>query len=135
MSRRSLDMIGMFRAFVFSSQFPLLRLCLCLSNSLLPSKGRAPASSSGTGEQRGSARTGSGAAAAPALPPPRRAASLAAPELSDVDAAAGACKGCGSLPGSRLREGTLPSLGCLAKGLGHQEEGGSLQREGAFSFK
>lgn len=27
-------MIGMFRAFVFSSQFPLLRLCLCLSVQL-----------------------------------------------------------------------------------------------------
>lgn len=34
MSHRSLDTIGMFRAFVFSSQFPLLRLCLCLSVQL-----------------------------------------------------------------------------------------------------
>lgn len=120
-------MIGMFRAFVFSSQFPLLRLCLCLSVQLpAPLQGQSSGSSSGTGEQRGCARTGSGAAAAPALP---RLASLAAPgDLAEVDAAAGACKGCRSFPVSRLREGTLPSLGCLAKGLGHKEEAASSER-------
>lgn len=111
---------------MFSSQFPLLRLCLCLSNSLLPSKDRAPASSSGTGKQRGCARPGSGAAAAPALP--TGPAPTAPGELPEVDAAAGACKGCRGLPGPHLREGTVLSVGCLAKGLGHRKEAASKER-------
>lgn len=65
---------------------------VCLSNSLLPSKDRAPASSSGTGEQRGRARTGSGAAAAPALPTGRAPAPAGGLPGSPGRTAGGGCR-------------------------------------------
>ena len=110
MSHCSLDMIGVFRAFVFSSQFLLLRLCLCSSVQLCsPPRAELQPPTAGTREEQGSAHPGWVQGAKPLLlrlcPPalapvstvglPLRSSGelLEMAVLREMGASAGACKG------------------------------------------
>lgn len=146
MSYHSLHTIGMFRAFVFSSQFPHLRLCLCSSVQLSAPRAELQAPTEGTPEERGlsALRLGTGTEpwllwlCLPALALPRPSGSPRAAlenrprrqRCGERMRALERAKGDEASQGHVAWRGLCCQPGCAAKGLGREEEA-----EGAFSVK